>query len=145
MRAYDPNEAVQTLDLLLDFFADGKRWTRRRFNDGQGRRCLVGALAYLHYKHQVASDWAAYFLRQAIGRLGVRLTDFNDDCRKFADLRSVIVKARALAFAEAERDKNAASRACALPVQNRNTTPTPRTVPSERPPVVPARLSCGGQ
>jgi hypothetical protein len=34
MRAGDKNEAVQMLDLLLEFFADGARWTRGRYHDG---------------------------------------------------------------------------------------------------------------
>jgi len=36
--------AVQLLDLMLEFFADDRRWTRGSYDDGRGGHCLVGAL-----------------------------------------------------------------------------------------------------
>ena len=43
MRAGNTNEAVQMLNLLLEFFENGARWTRGLYQDGHGRRCLIGA------------------------------------------------------------------------------------------------------
>jgi hypothetical protein len=112
MRAIDTTEAVQMLDLLLEYFADGRRWTRGRFYS-HGRHCLVGALNYLRREHRVASGAARYFLEEAIPReCGRRLVYFNDHrCRSIAELRSVIVKARALALQEPERERAAAAEA----------------------------------
>lgn len=99
MCAHDPNEAVQMLDLLLDFFADGAHWARGRFDDGQGGRCLIGALGYLQRKHHVASSGAAHFLKEAMPGRQLGLIYFNDHrCRSFANLRSVILEARVLAL-----------------------------------------------
>jgi len=55
LRAGDTNEAIQMLDLLLEFFADGAHWTRGHYHDGDGWRCLIGALGYLRRKHHVSS------------------------------------------------------------------------------------------
>jgi hypothetical protein len=110
MRAIETTEAVQMLDLLLEYFADGRHWTRGRFY-GNGRHCLVGALNYLRREHRVASGAARYFLEEAIPReCRRRLVYFNDQrCRSIAELRSVIVKARALALQEPERKRAAAA------------------------------------
>ena len=110
MRAIDTTEAVQMLDLLSEYFADGRHWTRGRFYS-HGRHCLVGALNYLRREHRVASGAARYFLEEAIPReCGRRLVYFNDHrCRSIAELRSVIVKARALALQEPERERAAAA------------------------------------
>jgi hypothetical protein len=44
----ETGQAVQVLDLLLEYFGDrGERWTRDRYDGGDGRRWLVGALSYL--------------------------------------------------------------------------------------------------
>jgi hypothetical protein len=110
MRAGDKNEAVQMLDLLLEFFADGARWTRGRYHDGLGRHCLIGALDYLRRKYHVPSDAAVAFLQEAMPRRTFGLIYFNDHrCRSFAELRSVILKARALALDDAERERAAAA------------------------------------
>ena len=110
MRTSNTTEAVQMLDLLLEYFADGRRWTRDRFYS-HGRHCLVGALNSLRREHRVASGAARYFLEEAIPReCGRRLVYFNDRrCRSIAELRSVIVKARALALQEPERERAAAA------------------------------------
>jgi hypothetical protein len=107
----ETGQAVQVLDLLLDYF--GERWTRDRYDDGDGRRCLVGALYYLRGKHRVPSESAECFLHEAMTQ-GIPhrrggLVYFNDRCRSFADLRLVIVEARAIALGEAERERGAAA------------------------------------
>ena len=42
----DPAKAIAVLDAMLEFFDGGKRWMRGQLQDGQGNRCLVGALQY---------------------------------------------------------------------------------------------------
>ncbi len=43
----DTGKALRMLDLLLEFFGEnGEHWTRGRYDDGHGRRCLIGALQY---------------------------------------------------------------------------------------------------
>jgi hypothetical protein len=106
----ETGSAVQLLDLLLAFFADDARWARGRYDDGAGRRCLVGALLYLRRKHRLPSAGAVSFLDEAMPGRGSGLVYFNDHrCRSVAELRSVIEKARALALGEAERQRQAAA------------------------------------
>ena len=111
MRETDASKAVQVLDLLLEFFGeDGAHWTRGRYDDGHGRRCLIGALDYLRRKHRISSGEAEYFLQEAMPHRSFALVYFNDHrCRSFAELRSVIVKARGLALHEPERERAAAA------------------------------------
>ena len=67
MHEAENGKAVQVLDLLLEYFGNrGERWTRDRYDDGQGRRCLVGALHYLRRQHRVSSESAECFLHEAI-------------------------------------------------------------------------------
>jgi hypothetical protein len=93
-------QAVQVLDLLLEYFGErGERWARHRYDDGDGRRCLVGALSYLRCKHRIPSENAECFLQEAM-KQGLPfqrggLVYFNDRCRSLAELRSVIIEARA--------------------------------------------------
>ena len=83
----ETGKAVQVLDLLLDYFGErGERWTRDRYDDGDGRRCLVGALHYLRCQHRVSSESAECFLHEAIKqgrpyRMG-GLVYFNDRCQE---------------------------------------------------------------
>jgi hypothetical protein len=38
----ETGKAVQVFDLLLEYFGEeGERWTRDRYDDSDGRRCLV--------------------------------------------------------------------------------------------------------
>ena len=104
----ETGKAVQVLDLLLEYFGDqGERWTRDRYDDGDGRRCLVGALTYLRGKHRGPSESAECFLHEAMKQgLPHRrggLVYFNDRCRSFAELRSVILEARTLALGDTSR------------------------------------------
>jgi hypothetical protein len=105
-------KAVQVLDLLLEYFGErGERWTRDRYDDGQGRRCLVGALHYLRCEHRVSSESVECFLHEAIkqGRPYRRggLVYFNDRCRSYTELRSAIIEARTLALRDAETGRAA--------------------------------------
>jgi hypothetical protein len=96
--------AVQLLDRLVEYFADGAHWMRGNHYDGHERRCLVGAINYLSRKHHLPRAGTVHFLERAI-RPHRGLIRFNDhECRSIAELRSVIVKARAFALREAEQE-----------------------------------------
>ena len=67
----ETGQAVQVLGLLLEYFGErGKRWTRDRYDDGDGRRCLLGALSYLRGKHRVPSESAECFLHETRQNVG---------------------------------------------------------------------------
>jgi hypothetical protein len=100
-------QAVQLLDLMLEFFAGHSHWARGCYDDGDGGRCLVGALLHLSRKHRLPAPPAIALLQDAIG---LPLVHFNDTrCGSVAELRSVILKARRLAYDDAERERAAAA------------------------------------
>jgi len=100
--------AVQLLDLMLDFFADDGHWTRGCYDDGNGGHCLVGALLRLSRKHRLPAAPAIGLLQDAMPRPGIPLVHFNDTrCGSIAELRSVILKARRLAHDDVERERAA--------------------------------------
>jgi hypothetical protein len=102
-------KAVQWLDLMLEFFADGGHWTRGSYDDGNGGHCLVGALLHLSRKHRLPTAPAIALLQDAMPRPGLPLVHFNDTrCGSVAELHSVIVKAR-LAHDDAQRERAAAA------------------------------------
>ena len=102
--------AVQLLDLMLDFFADDGHWTRGCYDDGNGGHCLVGALLHLSRKHRLPTAPAIALLQDAMPRPGLPLVHFNDTrCASVAELRSVILKARRLAYDHAEREQAVAA------------------------------------
>jgi hypothetical protein len=138
MRAPDPTEAMEALDLLLKFFGEGERWIKGRFSDRRGNRCLVGALDFVCGHHAIKGDAAERYLADAISSDTVRFTrctsngedyarlraalrrafrgewyeasetllrrdtlsDFNDGCEGFVELRDVILQARARAICD---------------------------------------------
>ena len=102
--------AMQLLDLMLEFFTDDAHWTRGRYDDGHGGHCLVGALLHLSREHRLPSAPAIALLQDAMPRPGLPLVHFNDSrCGTVAELRSVIIKARRLAHDTAERERAAAA------------------------------------
>ena len=103
-------KAVQLLDLMLEFFADDGHWTRGSYDDGNGGHCLVGALLHLSRKHRLPTVPAIGLLQDAMPRPGLPLVYFNDTrCGSIAELRSVILKARLLAYNNAEQERAAAA------------------------------------
>jgi hypothetical protein len=103
-------KAVQLLDLILEFFADDGHWTRGCYYDRNGGHCLVGALLHLGRKHRLPTAPAIALLQDAMPRPGLPLVHFNDTrCGSIAELRSVILKARRLAYHDAERERAAAA------------------------------------
>lgn len=101
-------KAVQLLDLMLEFFADDGNWTRGCYDDGNGGRCLVGALLHIGREHSLPTAPAIALLQDAMPRPGLPLVHFNDTrCGSIAELRSIILKARRLAEDVAERERAA--------------------------------------
>ena len=104
----DTAKAVQLLDLMLEFFADDGHWTRGCYDDGRGGHCLVGAILHLSRKHRLPTAPVIALLQDAMPRPGLPLVHFNDRrCGSAAELRSVILKARRLAYDDAERERAA--------------------------------------
>ena len=87
-------KTVQLLDLMLEFFADDGHWTRGCYDDGNGGRCLVGALLHLSREHRLPTAPAIALLQDAMPRPGLPLVHFNDTrCGSVGELRSVILEA----------------------------------------------------
>src|SRR5215813_1521855 len=96
--------------LMLELFADDGHWTRGRYDDGNGGHCLVDALLHLSRKHRLSTAAAIALLQDETPHPGLPLVHFNDTgCGSFAELRSVIFKARRLAHDHAERERAAAA------------------------------------
>ena len=125
-------QAVQLLDLMLEHFADQGHWTRGRYDDGNGGRCLVGALLHLSREHRLPRASAIGLLQDAMPRPGLPLVHFNDTCcASVAELRSVILKARRLAEDHAEQERAAAAANTWLLAHVENKRPAPPTDPME--------------
>ena len=104
----DIGKAVQLLDLMLEFFTDDLHWTRGSYDDGHGGHCLVGALFHLSHEHRLPAKPVISLLQDAMPRPAIPLVHFNDTrCGSVAELRSVILKARRLAYDHAERERAA--------------------------------------
>lgn len=104
----DTAKAVQLLDLMLEFFTDDGHWARGCYNDGNGGRCLVGALLHIGRQHNLPTAPAIALLQDAMPRPGLPLVHFNDTrCGSISELRSIILKARLLADDVAERERAA--------------------------------------
>src|SRR6201987_328005 len=121
-------QAVQLLDLMLEHFADYGHWTRGRYDDGNGGHCLVGALLHLSREHRLPRAPAIALLQDAMPRPGLPLVHFNDRCcGSVAELRSIILKARRLAYnhAEQERAANVARMWLLAQIQKKRSAPSP--------------------
>jgi hypothetical protein len=138
-------KAVQLLDLMIDFFADDRHWTRGSYDDGNGGHCLVGALLHLSRQHRLPSGPAIALLQDAMPRPGLPLVYFNDDrCGSAAELRSVILKARRLGDDHPERERAAAAAKAWLLAQiqkKRAATPAAKVEPEQDAPLPPERLA----
>jgi hypothetical protein len=123
-------QAVRLLDLMLEHFADDGHWTRGRYDDGTGGRCLVGALLHLSRQHRLPRALAIALLQDAMPRPGLPLVHFNDACcDSVAELRSIILKARRLADDHAERERAAAAAKVWLLAQIEKIRPSPPDKP----------------
>lgn len=93
-------KSVRMLDLLIEFFDDGAKWTRGDFRNAEGSRCLVGAMQHLRAVHGLSGDPTRYYLLAAMpfhwryaGLMG-----YNDHCRSFSELLITVCRARQLAL-----------------------------------------------
>jgi hypothetical protein len=136
-------QAVQLLDLMLEHFAGDRCWTRGRYDDGNGGRCLVGALLHLSRKHGLPRAPAIALLQDAMPRPGLPLVHFNDSCcGSAAELRSIILKARRLADNHAEQDRvAAAAKAWLLAEIGKKRTAPSHIVDTAPEPFAPERLA----
>src|SRR6516225_4256588 len=138
-------QAVQLLDLMLEFFADDNHWARGCYDDGDGGRCLVGALLHLSRAYRLPAAPVMALLQDAMPRPGLPLVHFNDThCGSIAELRSIILKARRLAGDRAEQERAAAAVTNWLfaQIEKKRRTPSANnadTVPDE--PCAPDRLA----
>ena len=107
MPADTTGKPLQVLDLMLDFFADDGHWTRERYHDPHGRHCLVGAVLYFSAKDGLP---VMSLLEAALPRRQMGLIAFNDRlCRSAAELRSAILRARAVALENVKHEQAAAA------------------------------------
>ena len=138
-------QAVQLLDLMLEYFADDGHWTRGRYDDGDGGHCLVGALLHLSREHRLPRAPAITLLQDAMPRPGLPLVHFNDRCcGNVAELRSVILKARRLADDDAEHERADAAVKAWLLAQIGKQLAAPATAigkPASGEPFAPERLA----
>lgn len=110
----ETSKTVQLIDSLLDFFADDRHWLRGDYHDDDGRRCLVDAVCHLAARHQLPYGPVMSALDEALPDRQVGLIRFNDlYCRSIAELRAVILKARALAIQHDEHERTAPRRSSA--------------------------------
>jgi hypothetical protein len=113
MRHSDPGKAVRLLDALLQSFGEnGEHWIRGRLDDGNGSRCLIGAIDHLYREQPVLrgsrTDVGYYiaavnYPRQLRPYSRAGLMAVNDLSKSFDQLRAVLVKARALAQRDIEQ------------------------------------------
>jgi hypothetical protein len=97
----DPAQAVQMLDQLAEFFENGRRWTRYKYHDDDGNRCLIGALRHLRAVMKMQGDGTGYYLREAQPQYRYKtIVDFNDTRDSYAQISELIERARRLAVAE---------------------------------------------
>jgi hypothetical protein len=59
----NPAKALQVIDLMLEFFDGGKRWTRWHIC-ASGRRCLIGALYHIREQPAIEGDGTEDYLRE---------------------------------------------------------------------------------
>ena len=100
-------KAVDMLDLLLEFFEGGKYWMKGDFVDDAENRCLVGAMRFIRTAHNLHGAPARHYLLRAMTPQDRRwgLIAFND-FRRFAQIDALIRKARQLAVADIEQQRN---------------------------------------
>src|SRR5215467_4902210 len=115
MPADTTSKTLQVLDLMLELFADDNHWARGRYHDPHGRHCLVGAVVHFSAKHGLPRAPVLSLLEAALPGRQIGLIAFNDRlCRSAAELRSVILKARAIALENAKHERAAAAFKCQL-------------------------------
>jgi hypothetical protein len=93
MHARDPAEAVEVLNLLLNFFGDGERWIKGRLSDRRGKCCLVGALEFVSSHHAIKGEAAERYLAAAISEVRERRIRRHETGEDYARLRASLRRA----------------------------------------------------
>jgi hypothetical protein len=102
----DPAQAIAVLDLLTEFFGEfGHRWISGMHEDRYGGRCLVSAVHHVSTEAQISGDDAEDYLFRALPAGAIDIDIYNDDCRSYDEIRSLILAARALAQAELDANR----------------------------------------
>ena len=100
---------LQTLSAMERYYRGGSRWTRWALDDGNGNKCLVGAVTSVRASSGGAS-WvpseeikaAKHFIQMAVRERGGSATDsgimfFNDTRLSYRQIAEVIARAKQLA------------------------------------------------
>jgi hypothetical protein len=102
---------MRVLETIYLFYGEGERWTRGLRHDVRGKHCLFGAIE-LHCKDDPATmravvDYigAAIWPRSDREYSPERLMTFNDLCSGIDRICDVLVRARALARRDMERQQ----------------------------------------
>jgi hypothetical protein len=96
MRHRDPAKAVEVLDLLLEFFCGRRELATTRFSPA-GRQPV-------RRKHHISGDGTGFYLQHAMPDFllpvsqSQKVMSFNDACKHFGEMRTVITLARAMAL-----------------------------------------------
>jgi hypothetical protein len=95
-------KAAHCLDLVLEYFGpNGERWYQGNMGDGP-KRCIVAAVYHVQYQHRFRNKLTFALIDAGIP--GRSIGDFNDDpATSFAQVRAVIIKAKARALTEARK------------------------------------------
>jgi hypothetical protein len=111
--------AVRMLDLLIEFFDGGKQWTKGRYEDGKGRRCLVAAINHVCGVHlELNRNNGEFYLHRALPAMPkphAALMTFNDSRHHYREIAQLIEDARTLARRDVE--SIAADKAADIPKQ----------------------------
>ena len=137
----NPVKAVQVLDSMLEFFDGGRRWHQGAMFDATGNRCLIGALRHIRATLHIRGDGTVHYLRAAIApihddpllnwllgerwkrpeRGGGDLMHYNDCCDDYDEIRATILKARDLAQADLDGQRDKQERAGGRGLNRRST------------------------
>jgi hypothetical protein len=88
---------VALIDAVSDYFAGNDRWTQGMFHDGDGRRCLAGAMRHVRRTSRISGDRMRDFIYAAQRRRGIvpGIMAFNDTGDGIDDIRALLRDARA--------------------------------------------------
>jgi hypothetical protein len=139
---------------MLEFFDDGRRWCQGVMVDTTGNRCLIGALRHIRATLHMRGEGTVHYLRAAIApihddpllnwligerwkppeRGGWDLVHYNDSCPDYEEIRDTIIKARDLAQADldGQRDKQKRRGPAASPVVTRPGPASPKLAMHDR-------------
>jgi len=104
MPADTTGKTLLLMDLMLEFFADDNHWARDSYHDPHSRHCPIAAVLHFRAKHGLprANNVPS---QSGIAPAADRAVAFNDRLwRSAAELRSIVLKARAVRECETRAD-----------------------------------------